>query len=582
MKELKRLLPYIKKYRNRIIFGLIFVTLSNICSTILPRFVGGIVDTITSQHYTMDTIYRTIGIIFALTAGSGLFMFLTRQTIIVVSRHIEYDLRHDFIRSVEKQSSNFFNHNSTGSLMAYATNDIPATREFLGPAIMYAANTVTTFSFALYFMLSLNAKLTLISLLPLPIIAFSTYRIGKKVFISFKNVQDQFSKLTTHAQESFSGVRVIRSYVREDYETKTFSKLSDEYVKHNLRLSRYQSAMMPFLMVLVGFSQLLVLGYGGYLVLHKQATLGDLTQFFIYINLLIWPVAAIGWVTNLIQRAAASTARLGKIMDTVTEIENDEKTNHSIKSVDGDIVFDNVSMQYSEQSPEVLSEINLKIPAGTSLGITGGVGCGKTTLVNLLPRLYEVTSGNLSLNGYNIKEIPIEILRESISVVSQEPFLFSTTIRENIKFGRIDATEEQIIEVSKAAFLHDEILKFPNGYDTLLGERGITLSGGQKQRLAIARALIKESPILILDDSLSSVDAQTEDKILKSIKEYLKDRISIVISHRLSTLKELDNIIFIDSGRIIEQGNHNELMKINGRYFEIYSYQQLETELESL
>jgi len=582
MNELKRLLPYIKKYKARMLLGFLFVTISNICSTYLPRVVGNIVDTVQKKNFDMNLIYESIVIIVALTAGSGLFMFLTRQTIIVVSRLIEYDLRKDFVNAVERQSMNFFNKNSTGSLMAYATNDIPAAREFLGPAIMYAANTITTFSFALYFMLNLNPTITLIALLPLPVIAVATYNIGKKVHIAFKNVQEQFSNLTTQAQETFSGIRVVRSYVREDYESDRFSVLSGEYVTRNLRLARYQAITMPILMVLVGLSQVIVLGYGGWQIINGHATLGTLTQFFIYINLLIWPVAAIGWITNLIQRAAASAARLGKIMEQSPEIVDSPDVNHNITELNGEIKFCDASLKYSPELPYVLENINLNIKKGHSLGIVGSVGSGKSSFVNLIPRLYELSEGKIFIDDYEITEIPINTLRNNIAVVSQEPFLFSASISDNIRFGKPGAAMDEIIEISKASFLHDDVLSFPEKYDTMLGERGITLSGGQKQRLAIARALLKNAPILILDDALSAIDAQTEDRILQSIKKYMIGRTTIIISHRISTVKDLDKIIFLENGKIVEKGTHAGLVSLSGKYNEIYSYQQLQAEIEQL
>ena len=582
MNELKRLLPYIKKYKTRMLWGFLFVTISNICSTYLPRVVGGIVDTVQKKNFDMTHIYQLIALIIGLTAGSGLFMFLTRQTIIVVSRLIEYDLRKDFVNAIERQSMNFFNKNSTGSLMAYATNDIPAAREFLGPAIMYAANTVTTFSFALYFMLNLNPAITLIALLPLPVIAVATYNIGKKVHIAFKNVQEQFSSLTTQAQETFSGIRVVRSYVREDYESERFSDLSSEYVTRNLKLARYQAITMPVLMVLVGLSQVIVLGYGGWLTINGQATLGTLTQFFIYINLLIWPVAAIGWITNLIQRAAASAARLRKIMEQSPEIVDAPGVNHNIKILNGEVRFFDASLKYSPELPYVLQNINIHVKQGHSLGIVGSVGSGKSSFINLIPRLYELTEGKLYIGNYDIHEIPINTLRKNISVVSQEPFLFSASIADNIRFGKPDATMDEVIEMSRAAFLDEDVNSFPEGYNTMLGERGITLSGGQKQRLAIARALLKNAPVLILDDALSAIDAQTEDRILQSISKYMIGRTTIIISHRISTVKDLDNIIFLENGKIVEEGNHNELVGLAGKYNDIYSYQQLQAEIEQL
>jgi ATP-binding cassette subfamily B multidrug efflux pump len=582
MKNLKRLIPYLKQYKSRIYLGFLFVTLSNICSTYLPRVVGNSIDLIQSKQYTMTNIYYSIAEIMLLTVGSGLFMFLTRQTIIVMSRLIEYDLRRDYLTALELQSANFFNATPTGRLMSYATNDIPAVREFIGPAIMYAANTLTTFSFALYYMLSLNVTMTWVALLPLPLITVSTYFIGKKVHIHFTSVQEQFSKLTTQAQETFSGIRVVRAYVREHYESIRFGEQSKFYADKNMKLAKYQSLFMPLLMVLVGLTQIIVLGFGGYLVINHKVTLGGLSQFFIYINLLIWPVAAIGWVTNLVQRASASAARLGVILDAKPEIIDNEKTNHDINEIHGAISINNLNFRYAEDLPYVLQNINIDVKEGTSLGIIGTVGSGKSTIANLIPRLYEAPEGTIRIDGHDIREIPLATLRHNIGMVTQDTFLFTATIEENIRFGKSSATREEVEYAARIAEVEEDIKTFPNGYETLLGERGITLSGGQKQRVSLARAVVKNPPILILDDSLSAVDTQTESRILQSLRQFMKGRTTIIISHRTSAIKELDHIIVLDKGEIIERGTHNELIAMGGRYSLIHSRQQLEEELEKI
>lgn len=606
MQELKRLLPYIKRYRSRIIPGLIFVTISNICSTVAPRYAGKTIDLLGSGAYSMDSVIYYISIILLLTAGSGLFMYLTRRTIIVSSRLIEYDFRRDFLFAIESQPMSFFHKNPTGSLMALTTNDIPAAREFLGPAIMYSANTITTFSLALCFMISLNPVITAYSLIPLPIIAVATYLLGKKVYASFKDVQETFSDMTTQAQESFSGIRIVRSYTREDYEHEEFSVMARKSMRKNLRLARVQSMIMPVFMVLVGFSNIVVLGFGGMQVIAGKATLGDLTQFFIYLNLLIWPVAAIGWVTNLIQRAAASMGRLGKIFDAMkqnsTDIQNYNDKNsskvaaHADSSsvrdknrhysgngtIKGTIEFKNVTLKYGEDLPEALSGISFKINSGGSLGIVGPVGCGKSTIANLLPRLFDPSGGSILIDGKSITDYPVKELRSSIGFVPQEPFMFSTTMEENIRFGKFDATQEDILAAAASAQLHSEIETFPDSYKTILGERGITLSGGQKQRLALARAIIGNPSILILDDALSAVDARTEERILTELKQIMLNRTTLIITHRMSAIKDCDMILYIDKGKIAEQGTHKQLLDIKGRYWDTWQKQQLEREIEQL
>ncbi|MBE2188342.1 MAG: ABC transporter ATP-binding protein [Desulfobulbaceae bacterium] len=582
MKELYRLIPYLKRYKQKLILGLIVVTIANLCATYVPRLVGTTIDMIVVGNYDMNKILLNILYILLLTAFSGYFMFLTRKMIIVASREIEYDLRKDLLNSIQSQSMNFFHKNPTGNLMAHATNDIPAAREFLGPAIMYSANTVTTFAFALYFMLTLNPEITMIGLIPLPFIAYATYLVGKKIHIAFKDVQSKFAELTTQAQESISGVRVIRAYTREIFEHTRFAAMSKEYLFKNLRLAGIEAIFMPLLMVLVGLSHIAVLAYGGTLVINNQASLGDLVQFFIYLELLVWPVAAIGWVTNLIQRGAASSARLGKLLEEIPEIADNGETDNSIKKIEGEIEFDSINYKYPSTDNIVLDDISFRISKGNTLGIVGSVGTGKSTIINLLLRLFETKTGAIKIDGHNLKSIPIDLLRKHISVVPQEPFLFSDTIKGNISFGNPAATMEEIIAVAEKCKLHEEVLTFQNGYDTMLGERGITLSGGQKQRVSIARAMITNPSILILDDSLSAVDSATESFVLGNLKEFMKDRTTIIISHRISTVMNADNIILLDKGKIAESGNHEQLVTLNGKYANIFRLQQLAKEIEEL
>jgi ATP-binding cassette subfamily B protein len=579
MLVLLRLAPYFKKYKYRFLLGIVFVTISNYCSTAIPPVVGAIINGLRHQHANSDFITEAIITILLLTAGSGLFMMLTRMCIIVGSRLIEYDLRNDLLRAIERQNVSFFHEYSTGSLMAHATNDVSAVREFIGPAIMYSANTLTTFIFAISLMVHLNASITLVALCPLPIMAYTTYLIGKKVHFAFKDVQEHFGSLTSQVQEALSGVRVVRAYSREEYERKGFNRSSLEYSQKNLRLAKIQSLSMPAMMLLVGISNVLVLGYGGFQVMSGKALLGDLSQFFIYLNQLIWPVAAIGWVMNLIQRAAASTSRLTAILNSQPDIEDNKQTDKTIDSLSGDLRYSHVSFRYKSRNTPVLNDISIHIPNGTSLGIVGATGSGKSSLVNLLPRLQDVTSGSILIDGHDIKKIPLQILRNTIGIVQQEPFLFSLSIADNIRFGKPEATEDEIIRASTLAALHDDISSLRDGYDTIVGERGITLSGGQKQRTAIARAIVRQPKILILDDALSAVDTATEEKILNGLSEIMSNRTTIIIAHRLSTVKNCDTIIVIDDGKIAEQGTHNQLIEHGKLYAEMYERQLLEQEI---
>ncbi len=581
MKELKRLLPYLKQYKTRLYWGFFFVAIANMAATLAPRLVGSTIDLISSGNFEMSVVVWNIAAILGLTAVSGTFMYLTRQKIAVASRLIEYDLRTDFLTSIERKPASFFDDYPTGTLMAHATNDINAAREFLGPAVMFSANTITMVVFAMYFMLSIDVEVTLVALIPLPFIAMTTFFLGRKVHVAFRDVQSKFADLTARTQESFSGIRIIKAYLREMFESGKFEDMSRDYLGKNMKLARVQSLMRPLIMVLVGSSIIIVLAYGGRQVIQGGITLGQLTQYFIYLNLLIWPVAAIGWITNLVQRASASAYRLGRILEPYsakTPVETDQPE----FDIQGEIDFKNVTMKYYPEQPPVLNNISFKIPAKTSVGICGTVGSGKTTIANLIPRIYEPASGDIFIDGINICDIPVDQLRQAIGYVPQDPFLFSDTIAKNIRFGNPHAGMDDIINASKAAGVFEEIQGFPENFDTILGERGISLSGGQKQRVAIARAIIRQPKILILDDSLSAVDTQTEEKILSSLRSCLENCTAVIISHRISTLQFADKIIVLDNGTIIEEGSHTKLISLKGKYSEMYNQQQLKEEIDKL
>jgi len=577
MKDLRLLFPYIKKYKYKILIGFLVVTISNLCSTYIPRVVGESIDIISNKNFDSNIIFIKIVELLLLTFLSGFFMFLTRRTIIVASREIEYDLRNDLFNSIKLRNLSFFHRNPTGNLMAYTTNDIPAAREFLGPAIMYSANTITTFVFALYFMFTLNIEITLYSLIPLPLIAYFTYILGKKIHLNFKNVQEQYAILTSNAQESFSGLRIIKAFKRESYELNIFKQLSKKYLEKNLKLAKIEALFMPLLTILVGLSQIIVLFVGGIKIINNNATLGDLTQFFIYLELLIWPVAAIGWVTNLVQRGSASSKRLEDIIRNNDDFEN-YNSNNSINQINT-LEFKNVNFSYNSFK-QVLNNINFILKRGEVLGIVGPIGSGKSTIAHLLLRLYDNYDGNILIDNYDIKKLSIEELRKKIGLVQQDTFLFSDTILNNFKFANPKARIEEVIEISNLVKLTDEVMTFENGFDTLLGERGITLSGGQKQRVALARTILKNPDVLILDDSLSAVDTETEAYILKNLRSKLDNKITIIISHRLSAVKDADMILYLENGQIVENGTHSELIKLNGKYSKLYEIQKLEQEVE--
>lgn len=577
--ELRRILPYTRRYPKLVGWGLVFITLSNVCSTTIPHVVGETIDTLKVSAFASSEIAWLIAQILLLTIGSGFFMFATRRTIILMSRFIEEDLRNDFVKAIKDQSQRFFHDRSTGSLLAHFSNDIGAVREFIGPAIMYTANTITTFAFALTWMMNINIPLTFAILIPVPLVATLTYKLGKLIHANYKRVQEQYEHITTHAQETASGVRVVRAYVRGDHEAERFDELSADYYRKNMRLARVQSLMMPGMTVLFNLSYVIVISFGGYLVMQSSMTVGELTQFFIYLNQLLWPIAAIGWVTSMIQRGAASMARLGAIFEAPSDIVDADNAQRP-DEIRGTIEFDNVSLAYDGITP-VLRNISVTVPAGSSLGIVGMVGSGKSSLIGLLPRLYDVTNGAVRIDGIDVRNISLVTLRGSIAVVPQESFLFSETIRENIRFGRPTATDEDVEQAARRAQLHTDVMSLPQGYDTVVGERGVTLSGGQKQRTSLARAIASDPSILVLDDSLSAIDADTEERILRGLDDVMKGRTTILISHRISTVKKCTNIIVLQNGTIAEQGSHNELLELGGIYADMYERQQLEQQLTS-
>ncbi|MFA5012773.1 MAG: ABC transporter ATP-binding protein [Ignavibacteria bacterium] len=583
MKSLYPLIPYLKSQKVKLFLGTIFVSISIFLQSMYPLVIGNAIDEISRGTTEVSYLHYALLSVGLILLG-GVFLFLTRRTIIVASREIENDLRKDFFSHLQNLPKSFYDKNTTGDLMAHATNDISNIRNFLGPGIMYSIQTFLRTVVTLIIMFSIAVKLSLIALIPLPLISILVYKVMKSVYGRSQRVQEAFSGLTTKVQENFSGIRVMKSYVREDSEIEHFNKVSADYQAKSLSLARIQSYSFPMMFLLTGLSIILVIYFGGIDVINGKLTLGNVTEFMVYLGQLTWPMIAFGWVINLVQRASPSMDRLMKIRNTEPDIKNNSNTNDEIEEEDinGNIEFKNVSFKYDGTENYILKNINLKIKNGSSLGIIGHTGCGKTTLINLIPRVYDTSEGEIKINGFSIKEIPLELLRNSIGVVPQESFLFSDTIENNIGYSSDTIDEENLIKSSQFAGLYKDVNLFPNKFKTVVGERGVTLSGGQKQRTSIARAIYKTPKILILDDSLSAVDTHTEEEILNGLKEVMENRTTIIISHRISTLKNLDKILVLDKSVVAEQGTHDELLEQKGIYYNIHVKQLLEEEIEEM
>jgi ATP-binding cassette subfamily B protein len=578
-KNLKPLWPYLSKYRVTLFWGAITVLFNNGLWVLSPQVVRRAVDDLNHNGITHQKILIFSALLVGLALSKGVFQFLTRWLVIGVSREIEYDLRNDLFRHLESLSYSHYQKNRTGDIMARATNDLNAVRMLLGPAIMYTANTLVFTAVALVFMWQISHKLTLYAFAPLPLASIVVQYFGRRIHERFEKIQAQFSDISARAQENFSGARVVRAYAQEEAEIALFETSNQEYVTRSLPLARLTGMLWPTLEMLLGFALVLVLWLGGREVLMHKISLGDFVAFNTYIVMLTWPVIALGWVINIFQRGTASMGRINEILVAQPEITDaavapDLRQTQTLR---GEIEFRHLDFSYD--GVPVLKDVNLTVAAGSSLAIVGPTGSGKTTLVSLLPRIYDAQPGSLLIDGRPIREYPLETLRRNIGFVPQETFLFSDSVRENIAFGVETASDEQVRNAAEAANIATDIEGFPEGYSTMVGERGITLSGGQKQRSAIARAIIRDPRILVLDDALSSVDTYTEEKILNHLREVMRDRTTIFISHRVSTVRSADRIAVLHEGRVVELGTHEELLARSGYYTDLYNKQLLEEEL---
>ncbi|MBC6947953.1 ABC transporter ATP-binding protein [candidate division KSB1 bacterium] len=580
LRSLASLLPYLKKYRGRIFLGGVFIFVTNIFALLGPKVLQHAIDTLRTD-LTSQRLLLSAGLILLVSASEGFFRYWMRQTIIVVSRFVEYDLRNDYLRHLQRMSRAFFNRHPTGDLMARATNDLNSVRAVLGPGIMYASNTIVVGVGAFILMMLMSWKLTLLAMLILPLMVVIVKFTMDKIHAAYTKIQEQFSKITARAQENLSGIRVIKSYLREDYEIEQFSKLNQDYMQQNIALGKVEGLLWSGMGTLSGAGILLLLWIGGLEVIHDKLSWGEFVAFVAYIGMLTWPMIALGWVINVMQQGAASMGRINRIMSEEPDIRDSEHTNFAISKVRGEIEFRQVGFRYNE-SAWALRHINLKIHAGMTLAIVGHTGSGKSTLVNLIPRLFDPNEGQILIDGIDVRQIPLARLRREIGFVPQETFLFSDTIRENVTFGIENGNGESMHSVATIARVREEIDSFPDRFETLLGERGINLSGGQKQRVAIARAIIRQPSILILDDALSSVDTYTEDEILRGLRGVMRERTSIIISHRVSTVRDADLIIVLKDGEIVEKGTHDLLIEKDGIYAELSRLQQWEEDLETL
>jgi ATP-binding cassette subfamily B protein len=578
MKELRHINKYFHKYRYRLIVGIIITIAAKIFTIYTPRFLGASINVIASKvngEISDDIFQKELAFNILLLLGAaviaGLFTFLMRQTIINVSRLIEYDLKNEIYQQYQRLSLSFYKSNRTGDLMNRITEDVSRVRDYAGPGLMYSINMVSLFAVALFYMFSTAPKLTLYTILPLPILSVLIYYISAIIHKKSTIVQEELSALSAYTQEAFSGISVIKAYAIEPKTQAGFNQLSISNREKQIDLAKVRALFFPLMILLIGISNILVIYIGGNQYISGEITeIGTIAEFIIYVNMLTWPVATLGWVTSLVQQAEASQKRINEFLKQDPEIKNQ---NPDFSLLDGEITFENVQFTYPDTNIKALKGISFSVNKGETLAIMGKTGSGKSTILDLIGRLYDIESGTIAIDGTDIKNLNLYDLRDQIGYVPQEAFLFSDTIENNLRFGKEDATTDEIISAAKSADVHKNIVKFKKGYQTILGERGITLSGGQKQRVSIARALIKDPKIFLFDDCLSAVDTETEEKILKSLFKVSKGKTTIIVTHRISSAKNADKIIVLEDGNIIQYGSHDSLLETDGYYRNMFENQ---------
>ena len=585
MKELRYLNKYFVKYKYSFLLGIIFTIIAQIFMLFTPKLISKSFkvieafakDKTVSKAVIHQELLSNILLVIATTIIAGLLTFLMRQTLIVMSRHIEFDLKNEVFRQYENLSQNFYKQNRTGDLMNRISEDVSKVRMYVGPAVMYTINTVIRFAIVIVYMYNVSPILTLYTLLPLPILSYAIFKLSSEINIRSTIFQQYLSKISSFSQEIFSGIRVIKAYSLENQQQNNMVTLANESKSKSLNLAKVQSLFGPLMLALIGISNLVVIYFGGLMYINGTIkSIGTIAEFILYVNMLTWPVASLGWVSSMVQEAEASQKRLNEFLKIEPEIKN-KNQNKSV--IEGSISFENVSYTYEDTNITALQNISFTVKKGETLAILGKTGSGKSTILSLISRMYDVTEGKITIDGNEISAVNLFDLRNSIGIVPQDAFLFSDSIKNNIMFGKDNATTQEVEAAAKSAVVHDNIMGFNKQYETILGERGITLSGGQKQRVSIARAIIKNPPILLFDDCLSAVDTETEETILNNLFDICKDKTTIIVSHRVSSAKNADRIIIIENGQIIQQGSHNQLINQEGYYAALYLKQLSEKEM---